>query len=56
MPLTRQDYEKLIAEKLRKNQMIFKIDLITAGRKEINNNQKYYGSINKAVDDTLRKL
>ena len=53
---TKQECKKLIAKKLEEKQIVTRRELVNAGRKYVNNNPKYFYSINTAVDTSLREL
>ena len=53
---TKQECKKLIAKKLEEKQIVTRRELINTGRKCVNNNPKYFFSVNTAVDTSLKEL
>lgn len=53
---TKQECKKLIAKKLEEKQIITRRELINTGRKYVGNNQRYFASVDAAVDILLKEL
>ena len=53
---TKQEYKKVIAEKLKEKSVITRKELINTGRKGVDNNSKFFRTIDSTVDTCLREL
>lgn len=53
---TKQEFKKIIAEKLKEKSVITRKELINTSRKSIDNNSKFFRTIDSTVDTCLREL
>lgn len=53
---TKQELKKVIAEKLKEKSVITRKELINTSRKSIDNNSKFFRTIDFTVDTCLREL
>jgi hypothetical protein len=53
---TKQEFKKVIAEKLKEKSVITRKELINTSRKSIDNNSKFFRTIDSTVDTCLREL
>lgn len=53
---TKQEFKKVIAEKLKEKSVITRKELINTGRKGVDNNSKFFRTIDSTVDTCLREL
>lgn len=53
---TKQEFKKVIAEKLKEKSVITRKELINTGRKSVDNNSKFFKTIDSTVDTCLREL
>lgn len=53
---TKQEFKKVIAEKLKEKSVITRKELINTSRKSIDNNSKFFRTIDFTVDTCLREL
>lgn len=53
---TKQEFKKVIAEKLKEKSVITRKELINTSRKSIGNNSKFFKTIDSTVDTCLREL
>lgn len=53
---TKQEFKKVIAEKLKEKSVITRKELIGTSRKSIDNNSKFFRTIDSTVDTCLREL
>ena len=53
---TKQEFKKIIAEKLKEKSVITRKELINASRKSIDNNTKFFRTIDSTADTCLREL
>lgn len=53
---TKQEFKKIIAEKLKEKSVITRKELINTSRKSVDNNSKFFRTIDSTVDTCLREL
>lgn len=53
---TKQESKKIIAEKLKENSVITRKELIDTSRKSVDNNTKFFRTIDSTVDTCLKEL
>lgn len=53
---TKQEFKKIMAEKLKEKSVITRKELINTSRKSVDNNSKLFSSIDSTVDTCLREL
>lgn len=53
---TKQEFKKVIAEKLKEKSVITRKELINTSRKSVDNNSKFFRTIDSTVDTCLREL
>lgn len=53
---TKQEFKKVIAEKLKEKSVVTRKELINISRKSIDNNSKFFRTIDSTVDTCLREL
>lgn len=53
---TKQEFKKVIAEKLKEKSVVTRKELINTSRKSIDNNSKFFRTIDSTVDTCLREL
>lgn len=53
---TKQEFKKVIAEKLKEKSVVTRKELINTSRKSIDNNSKFFRTIDSTVDICLREL
>lgn len=53
---TKQEFKKIIAEKLKEKSVITRKELINTSRKSIDNNSKFFRTIDSTADTYLREL
>lgn len=52
----KQEFKKVIAEKLKEKSVITRKELVNTSRKSIDNNSKFFKAIDSTVDTCLREL
>ena len=53
---TKQEFKKIMAEKLKEKSVITRKELINTSRKSVDNNSKFFRTIDSTVDTCLREL
>lgn len=53
---TKQEFKKIIAEKLKEKSVITRKELINTSRKSVDNNSKFFRTIDSTADTYLREL